>query len=172
MPILSIIIPVYNAEAYLNTTLDSIKKQTFSDFECILVNDGSMDNSGFICDKFAEMDNRFVVIHQNNGGVSCARNEGLKNAGGDYIGFVDADDYIEADMYENLICAMQKYNVDIATCGVIHEKVLNKLNSFKPNCDFKIYSSPIDLFYNTSFEIDVLWNKIFKKEIIAVFFPF
>jgi glycosyltransferase involved in cell wall biosynthesis len=95
-PQISIIVPVYNAENYLNRCVDSILTQTFTDFEIILVNDGSSDNSGAICDEYALKDNRIKVIHKRNGGVSSARNIGIENSIGKWITFIDADDYIEA----------------------------------------------------------------------------
>lgn len=95
--IISIIIPVYNAGELLQQCLDSVKKQTFKGWECILIDDGSSDDSGKICDEYAKKDERFSVIHQENQGVSAARNVGLDNAKGEWIGFVDADDWIEND---------------------------------------------------------------------------
>lgn len=91
-PQISIIIPVYKAEKYLHDCLDSIAAQTFADWECILIDDGSPDSSGMICEEYAARDSRFIAVHQKNGGVSAARNAGLAIARGDWIGFVDADD--------------------------------------------------------------------------------
>lgn len=110
---LSIIVPVYKVEKYLRRCLDSIKSQTFSDFECILVDDGSPDSSGKICDEYAKKDTRFHVIHKANGGVSSARNAGLDAAKGEWIGFVDADDWIEKQTYEIAIKAAYEKNVDL-----------------------------------------------------------
>ena len=95
MPKISIIVPVYKVEKYLNRCLDSIIAQTFSAWECILVDDGSPDKSGIICDEYVARDSRFVVIHQENAGVSFARNAGLDIAQGEYICFVDSDDWVE-----------------------------------------------------------------------------
>lgn len=116
-PKLSIIIPVYNIEAYLPRCLDSILCQTFSDFEVIIVDDGSKDSSGIIADTYAQKDSRIRVIHKENGGVSSARFEGIKAAKGEFIGFVDGDDIIEPDMYSVLIDNAEKYNADISHCG-------------------------------------------------------
>ena len=91
----SIIVPVYNVEKYLAECVDSITKQTYQNLEVILVDDGSTDGSGAICDQFAQMDNRIIVIHQKNQGVSASRNAALQIATGDYIGFVDSDDVIQ-----------------------------------------------------------------------------
>ena len=116
MPVLSIIVPVYNVEQYLGKCLDSIKNQSFKDFEAILIDDGSTDGSGAICDEYAARDNRFKVIHQENKGVSNARNVGLELAIGQYFGLIDADDQIEPDMYENMISTAKEYMADIVTC--------------------------------------------------------
>ena len=99
---ISIIVPVYKVEKYLKKCVDSILAQTFSDFELILVDDGSPDNSGRICDDYAKKDARVRVVHKQNGGLSSARNAGIEVAKGKYLGFVDSDDYIAEDMYELL----------------------------------------------------------------------
>lgn len=116
-PLISVIIPVYKAEKYLPACLDSVLAQTYRNLEIILIDDGSPDNSGKICDSYAERDSRICVIHQENAGVSAARNAGLDAASGDYIGFVDADDYIKPDMYEALFKRLQECGADIAQCG-------------------------------------------------------
>lgn len=100
MPFISIIIPVYNTEKYLRRCIDSVISQTYKDWELILVDDGSTDESGKICDEYAEKDERIIVFHKTNGGVSSARNVGLDNANGEWVSFVDADDWIEADYVE------------------------------------------------------------------------
>ena len=95
---ISIIVPIYNVELYLEKCIESIINQTYKDIEVILINDGSTDKSGIICDKYAKIDDRIIVLHKENGGVSSARNKGLDIAKGDYIAFVDPDDYIEPNM--------------------------------------------------------------------------
>ncbi len=117
--IISVIVPIYNTEPYLNRCIDSIIKQTYRNLEIILVNDGSTDRSGEICDAYEKADNRVKVIHKRNGGLSSARNSGLEILNGKYIGFVDSDDYIAADMYETLLACMDD-DVDIVTCGSCH----------------------------------------------------
>lgn len=116
-PSLSIIVPIYNVEKYLPRCINSILKQTYKNFELILVNDGSHDNCATICDNYATKDIRIKVIHQKNSGVSSARNAGLKIAKGDYIGFVDPDDFIVDILYEELIIGITKSNSDMAICG-------------------------------------------------------
>lgn len=114
MPAISIIVPVYNAEKYLNRCVKSIINQTFSDFELILVDDGSPDNSGILCDEWSKKDARIKVIHQKNAGAGAARNAGIKNATGRYIGFVDSDNWIELNMYQTLYDAITKYKTEVA----------------------------------------------------------
>lgn len=111
--LISVIVPIYNVQPYLNRCIDSLLNQTHKNLDIILVNDGSTDCCGEICDEYVKKDTRVKVIHKKNGGLSSARNAGLKLATGDYIGFVDSDDYIENDMYENLIeaCLSNKCQV-------------------------------------------------------------
>lgn len=116
---ISIIIPVYNVEKFLDRCLESVTNQTYTDFECILVNDGSTDNSGNICDRWAKKDSRFKVIHQNNQGVSIARNMGLDNAMGEYIVFIDSDDWVEQSYLSDLIINSTS---DIVISGTVVEK--------------------------------------------------
>ncbi len=120
-PAVSVIIPVYNREKYINKCVDSVLSQTFNDFELILVDDGSTDKSPDICDEYAKKDSRVKVVHKSNGGVSSARNEGLKIATGEYITFVDSDDYIDSDFLEYAINNIEETGVDIFVSGVIHE---------------------------------------------------
>ncbi len=120
MPELSIIVPVYRVEPYLRRCVDSILAQTFRDFELILVDDGSPDGCPAICDEYAAKDSRVLVIHQENRGVSAARNAALDIARGSYIGFVDSDDWIDPQMYEKLITAIQENHRDVAICGVTY----------------------------------------------------
>lgn len=116
MAALSIIIPVYNKEQYIDGCLTSILNQTFTDFQLILVDDGSTDGSEAICRRFAEADNRITLITKPNGGVSSARNVGLSKASGKYIGFIDSDDVIEPDMYELLVRNAEQCQADISIC--------------------------------------------------------
>jgi len=110
----SVIVPVYNAEPYLPACIESILGQSLSELELILVDDGSADGSGAICDRYAAKDSRVMVIHKENGGSTSARNAGLRVANGDYIGFVDSDDWIEASMYEDLLSLCREQRADVA----------------------------------------------------------
>ena len=114
---ISVIIPVYGVEKYLPKCIESLLQQTYKNIEFILVDDGSPDSCGKICDFYAEKNEQIVVIHQENHGVSAARNAGLKIAKGDYIGFVDPDDWIASDMYQMMYLGLQKSRADIAICG-------------------------------------------------------
>ena len=119
---ISIIVPVFKVEKYLNRCLDSIIAQTFTDWECILIDDGSPDNSGKICDEYAKKDERFVVIHQENAGVSVARNAGLDIAKGEYITFVDSDDWVENSFLEEQYNDIISGDYDICICGFVGNK--------------------------------------------------
>ena len=132
---ITVIIPVYKVEPYLRKCVDSVLVQTYTNLEVILVDDGSPDNCPAICDEYAARDNRVRVIHQQNAGVSAARNAGLDIATGDYIGFVDSDDWIEPDMYETLYGMIEEKNVEIAYVDYVREQgnssthVLNEGNT-------------------------------------------
>lgn len=114
---ISIIVPVYNVEAYLERCVESILKQTYTNLEILLVNDGSTDKSGELCDKLALRDHRIRVIHKENGGLSDARNRGIDEASSNLIGFIDSDDYIDEDMYETLYRQMVASKADLSMCG-------------------------------------------------------
>ena len=122
MPKLSIIVPVYKVEQYIHKCVDSILKQTFEDFELILVDDGSPDNCGKICDEYARKDERVRVIHKENGGVSSARNKGILEAKGEYISFIDPDDWIELKMYEEIFDFINANDVDVLCFEVFEVK--------------------------------------------------
>lgn len=116
-PVVTVVVPVYNVEAELNRCVESLVGQTFSDLQIILVDDGSTDLSGELCDAWADRDSRICVIHKQNGGLSSARNAGIDIAEGEYLGFVDSDDFIEPDMYETLLAGMVDGEVSMVTCG-------------------------------------------------------
>ena len=118
-PLISVIVPVYNVEEYLDRCVESIVNQTYHNLEIILVDDGSTDSSGAKCDEWAKKDNRIVVIHKENGGQASARNKALQIAKGDLIGFVDSDDYIDSTMYEKLKGCLNINNCDIVECTKI-----------------------------------------------------
>lgn len=117
-PLISVIIPVYKVEAYLDQCVQSIVNQTYRNLEIILVDDGSPDSCPAMCDEWAEKDSRIKVVHKANGGLGDARNAGLQVATGDYIGFVDSDDWCEKDMYQSLLDAARKYDAPLSICNV------------------------------------------------------
>lgn len=165
MPRLSVIVPVYKVEKYIHKCVDSILNQTFTDFELILVDDGSPDNCGKICDEYAKKDARVRVIHKENGGQSSARNRGLDAARGEIIGFVDSDDDIDVNMYQNLIEFMDKEELDLVFCDVnlVRGTRIKKQSMYSNN---KVMSKEQGLKDNLVCRIDnAVWNKIYKKEI-------
>lgn len=170
-PKLSIIVPIYNVSAYLRQSLDSIQAQTFNDWECILVDDGSTDNSPAICDDYASKDHRFKVIHKKNGGVSSARNAGLLAASAELIGFVDPDDWTEPEMFQKLYDLIIEYDADIAQIDFVKEyKGRRKIKHFTDKV--KVISGKEAL---REIEFDkmpsFLWNKLHRKHIITCAFP-
>lgn len=122
LPLISVIVPVYNVQDYVGKCLDSICGQSYRNLEIIVIDDGSTDDSPAICDSFAEKDARIKVLHCKNGGLSVARNRGLDIAEGELIGFVDSDDWIEADMYESLYRVLSQYKADISICSFFRDE--------------------------------------------------
>lgn len=166
--LISIIIPVYNAEKYLSKCLDSVKNQTYQDIEIILVNDGSTDQSRLICEEYSKKDNRFIVINKENGGVSSARNSGLKVATGKYIGFVDPDDWIEKNMYERLYNLIIENSADISMCGYIKEYVDGSIlyNTKKSDIIRLNQKQALNSILNEEGFKGYLWNKLFSASLI------
>lgn len=133
VPKVSIVVPVYRVEQYLAQCVASVRGQTLTDIEIILVDDGSPDRCGSMCDEYAREDSRIKVIHKENGGLASARNAALRIASGEFVGFVDSDDYIEPDMYERMYASAEKYGSDFVMCG-FHEMDKNGgWFSCKPN---------------------------------------
>lgn len=164
--LISIIVPVYNVEKYLEKCVKSIIKQTYKNIEIILVDDGSKDNSGKICDELEKIDNRIKVIHKENGGLSDARNAGLKIATGKYIGFVDSDDYIKEDMFETLYKLNKENNSDISIVSyyeIYNERVISVRESKELEILNKIEAIK-ELLIDTKIQ-SYAWNKLFKKEL-------
>lgn len=164
--LISIIVPVYNVEQYLEKCITTIINQTYKNLEIILVDDGSKDSSGKICDDFSKKDNRIKVIHKTNGGLSDARNHGLRIAKGDYIGFVDSDDYIAEDMFETLYNLMENNNSDISIVS-FYEMYNNKLIGVRDSKkieNFDKLEAIKELLIDTKIQ-SYAWNKLFKKEL-------
>lgn len=168
----SIIIPVYKVEKYIHDCMNTVLSQTLKDIEIILVDDGSPDNCGKICDDYAKRDSRVKVIHQTNGRQGKARNNGVKIATGEYIGFVDSDDWISPVMYEELYNKAVKTDADIVMCDYFRSRFIGDARGKKSKIDKNFLVSDVfnvDDFYTTVnrksyFSIVVCWNKIFKRD--------
>lgn len=181
-PKISVIIPVYNVEKYLERCIESVINQTYNNIEIILIDDGSADKSGKICDYFSKIDSRIKVIHKKNGGLSDARNVGLQTASGDYIAFVDGDDWIEKDMYEclyNLIC---EYQADISMCAANSVDFDGKIvdsgkfpDKGKNYENITVYMGDEIIKAHLSKTNDInagVWNKLYRRNIInGIEFP-
>lgn len=164
--LISIIIPVYNNDEYLDRRFNSITSQTYKNLEIILIDDESTDNSGPICDTWANKDNRIKVIHKHHEGVAVARNCGLRIAQGEYIGFADADDWVDANMFENLTTALEQFNADIAICGF--EEIGNDSRIVKVSADIHCYTKEEalrELILDRNIQ-SCLWNKLFRRKCI------
>ncbi len=159
-PTVSIIVPVYNVEKYIRRCLDSIVAQTFTDWECILVDDGTPDNSGKICDEYAARDSRFVVIHKANGGVSSARNAGLDVAKGEWIAFVDADDWIESFTYKRALDLAKENNADLVQWNVTNFNDKEEMKSLR-----KLVSGQFDFTKMPTYFEPSMCAKVFKKTV-------
>ena len=166
--LISVVVPIYKVEKYICKCVDSILAQTYTNLEIILVDDGSPDNCPQICDEYAEKDRRVKVIHQQNGGLSAARNAGIAAANGEYIGFVDSDDYIHPEMYQRLLDAQIAANSDISICSC--EYVDEKGNIIpKDSPVVTEVLSNIDALRKLSGEswwyYVTVWNKLYKKNL-------
>lgn len=165
--LISVIVPIYNVEKYLDKCVDSIINQTYKNLEIILVDDGSPDNCPKMCDDYAEKDSRIRVVHKKNGGLSDARNVGMEVATGEYVSFIDSDDYISLDFYETLLQTMIDNDSDIVECSVV---------KFYENEKFDEYSDDLKVTnYETVDALDGLisenpfkqhvWNKLYKSSV-------
>ena len=161
---ISVIVPVYKVEQYLDRCIESIVNQTYRDLEIILVDDGSPDNCPAICDRWSKIDSRIKVIHKENGGVSSARNVGLDNADGEYIGFADSDDYLDPKMFELLLNALVSDGSDISVCSsfAVAENGEIKTDASAENkvCSQEEAVKLISYKMNNS-----LWNKLFRRKV-------
>ena len=165
--LISVIVPIYNVEKYLDRCVDSIINQTYKNLEIILVDDDSPDNCPQMCDDYAKKDSRIKIVHKENGGLSDARNAGMKVATGEYVSFIDSDDYISLDFYETLLETIVDNDSDIVECGVV---------KFYEDNNFDEYSDDLKVTnYDTLYALDGLinenpfkqhvWNKLYKSNI-------
>lgn len=167
-PLISVIIPIYNVEKYLARCVDSIVNQTYKNLEIILVDDGSPDRCPQMCDDYAEKDSRIKVVHKKNGGLSDARNAGIAVAKGEYISFIDSDDYVSDDFFECLLDVMNKENSDIAECSVVKLYEDNRFDEFSDDLSVKTYDTQdamSALIAENPFHQHV-WNKLYKTELV------
>lgn len=166
---ISIIVPCYKVEAFLKTCIESVQNQSYQHWELILVDDGSPDRSGDICEQYAKNDDRIIVIHKQNGGVAAARNSAIKIATGHYTSFLDADDFLHHDYIKELVKLCLKYNADIVQCGYIR----GNNNTFPTQLTYpniKEYTN------HSVFTLDaakvIVWGKLIKTEIVKnILFP-
>lgn len=167
-PLISVIVPIYNVEKYLARCVDSIVNQTYKNLEIILVDDGSSDRCPQMCDNYAQKDSRIKVVHKKNGGLSDARNAGMAVARGEYISFIDSDDYVSDDFFECLLDVMNKENSDIAECSVVKFYEDNRFDEFSDDLSVKTYDTQdamSALIAENPFHQHV-WNKLYKTELI------
>ena len=175
MPKLSVIVPVYNTEKYLRECIDSILAQTFTDFELILVNDGSTDKSGEICDEYGRSDSRVRAIHQKNGGVTAARKHGVEIAEGEYISFVDSDDWIEPNMFQDVLIKADLHNADMVLFDMLVERQDERsvIRSSEltglfegEQLEKQIYGNMLFDFFKNAPGLSLnLWNKVIKSDL-------
>lgn len=175
--LISVIVPIYKVEQYLERCVDSILNQTFTDFELVLVDDGSPDNCGVICDEYAKKDERIVVIHKENGGLSDARNAGiewaLKNSDSEWITFIDSDDWVNENYLKFLYTVANDNNVDISVCGFFRTNT-EEICLKKINTNFKSQLlHPDELYLENALNATVAWGKLYKKNLwSSIRFPY
>lgn len=180
IPEISIIVPVYNVEKYLPKTLDSILAQSFTDWECVVVDDGAKDGSGAVCDAYGAKDPRFKVVHKENGGLSSARNCGLQHISGRYVAFVDSDDWLDPEYLSTLHRLITEHEADVVQCGfwkeystytrikpLIKNKKLVRENKVKVLDAAHAFVALVDDDELPSF----VWNKLYRRDIITEPFP-
>jgi len=165
--LISVIIPVYNVEKYIEQCIKSVSNQTYKNIEIILINDGSKDTSGEICNEYAKKDDRIKVIHTENFGVSNARNIGIDEAKGDYLTFIDADDYVDEKYVEQLYAQCKNTKSDISITGTIDFKDEDNKIKNKASCCTKTLNKKdaIKEMLNEKYYVGVVWGKMYKKEL-------
>lgn len=181
---ISIIVPVYNVEKYIEKCIESIREQTYENLEIIIINDGSTDSSEYICNKYFQKDKRIIFVNQENHGVSATRNRGLDISTGNYIGFVDSDDYIACDMFELLYKNMRGYDADISMCNAqsvyangktaSDENGRNLFENYNLDSDdVLVLENDKKIVYSLKSDNNYLWNKLYKKSLFnEIIFPY
>lgn len=169
--IISVIVPVYNVEAYLDECVQSLLDQTYPHLEIILVDDGSTDRSGIRCDEFATKDSRIRVIHQKNAGAAAAKNAGLRIATGSYLTFLDSDDLVEPDAYEHMMAHMQLHDADVVQCGLCNFFADGSKENICPAADAVYTVQEYMLRYTTDWTAGLMTDKLFRRSLFdGVFF--
>ena len=165
-PLITVIIPVYKVEKYLRKCVESVIYQTYSNLEIILIDDGSTDNSGLICDEYAKKDSRIRVLHQKNSGISSVRNKGIDMAKGKYFTFIDSDDYVSLDYIEYLYNLITKYNADISICNFKLIWKNSKSKKDTKNKEFLLDSENAfkNMLFNQGINVSV-WAKLYKTNL-------
>ena len=163
MPTISVIVPVYKVEGYLDRCVESILAQTFTDFELILVDDGSPDNCPAICDEWAKKDNRIKVIHKQNGGLSEARNVGFAASCGEWIAFIDSDDYVHPEMLQALYDAVQKFDVKVSVCG--YKRTEGDPLEETQDLTATLWGAE-DLYMQRNVNATVAWGKLYHRSVV------
>lgn len=162
---ISVIVPVYNVELYLKECLDSIINQTYRDLEIILIDDGSTDMSSDICEEYAKKDDRIIVIHQSNQGSASAKNAGLRKASGEYLAFVDSDDFLQEDAYEFMVRQLENHHADIIQCcfRMLYQKSNREVNNI---IDIQtVNNSEFLELFTKDWTCGLLWDKLYKRNI-------
>lgn len=159
----TVIIPVYKAEKYIKRCIESVTAQTYENLEIILIDDDSPDNCPQICDDWAKKDSRIKVLHIENKGAANARNQGLKIATGDYIGFVDSDDYIDNDMYDYLVSLLENNDADISVCSY----QVNDADRGDESVSVLDHSDALQWVVTGDYMYGVLWNKLYKRDLVT-----
>lgn len=169
MPAVSVIIPVYKVEPYLHRCVDSVLAQSFTDIEIILVDDGSPDNCGAICDEYAAQDARIHVIHKENGGLSSARNAGIRAAQGAYLMFVDSDDWIAPDMAKDMLQAIQENDCDMAICQyfIVRGDVVSRCTSGDQGVRVLSQKEAVSLLIEDKVITNHVWRRLYRKELFS-----
>ena len=169
LPQITVVVTVYNIKDYLKKSIESVKKQSYQNLEIILVDDGSTDGSGEVCDRYAKEDGRIRVIHKKNGGPAEARNTAIEEAKGEYIAFVDGDDWIEEDMYENMYRAIMFYNAQLAVCNYKEVSDTHIRNNSDETVLYFDKEEALESFIREEEEVRIqnaAWNKLYKKELL------
>ena len=166
MPKISVIVPVYDVESYISKCLESVINQTYTNLEVIVINDGSTDKSGDICEHYAQKDDRIILKNQEHQGVAIARNNGLDIACGEYIGWVDSDDWVAPDMFYTLYSNAVEYNADISMCNFYYVNESGNITPYSSeNEDIKILEGSYKIIHNIRLSNNVLWNRLYKRHL-------